>query len=452
MKTKHGSQQIIVQHHYHWVDIIHLLLGTVLLTEFFTLFSQGFFSIIGFQHRITYLLKFNNTIIIHQSLQWFSSCAWIFAPLSEVMLAFLSLCMLLLLFRAIASWLVVGVFAIYYLAHFNVPGIWMFEYLMPLLIAICISLANLPRLKQPCFKDYFFGSRLFRTCKWPLHVVLIFAISVLAWYVLRLSLQATHINQETSIYAAITLCVLLLISLSFEKLRIKEIKNYGCGLITIPWMDIITLIIGAMLVFQVYEDFLLNWFTLTGYRNLTQVYQHYTSAPDWFAAIIHLSGKSAELFMPVQLVLESVCALALVLLILRLPFALFAFFLFGALTYIEFGVPATWPATPMSELTWTWELLFSTCIIFFIFLFNLQRTYSLSANQRFKLGTNVFNKSSFITRVIVAIIAGLLMAGSVLLSGTLKQYNHILAIESGLTLFLYLVFLGIIDFNRPRLE
>ncbi|WP_251365627.1 hypothetical protein [Coxiella-like endosymbiont of Rhipicephalus sanguineus] len=57
--------------------------------------------------------------------------------------------------------------------------------------------------------------------------------------------------------------------------------------------------------------------------------------------------------MPVELVIESVCALALVNPVLRAPFMIIVAALFLLLTYIKFGVSATCPPNLEAMPTWT---------------------------------------------------------------------------------------------------
>lgn len=47
-------------------------------------------------------------------------------------------------------------------------------------------------------------------------------------------------------------------------------------LLHFPWLELLTVLIGAMLVFQIYEDYLLHWFTITGYQQLIDVYGKYS--------------------------------------------------------------------------------------------------------------------------------------------------------------------------------
>lgn len=109
-----------------------------------------------------------------------------------------------------------------------------------------------------------------------------------------------------------------------------------------------------MLVFQVFEDNFLHWFSITGYRQLVDIYSEYNHTPGWFLNFIVFIGAKADIMMPVELLIESVCALALVNLVLRALFMIIVAVLFLLLTYIEFGVLATWPPNLGAMPTWTW--------------------------------------------------------------------------------------------------
>ncbi len=430
------------QRHYYWLDIISIVLGCVLLTEFFHLLNRDFFNSVGFAARLDHLVAGNSIGGWDFLLTELARHAAFFAPLSAVLLALGSLLMILLIVKRVARWLTVVVFLFYYLSHLHYPGTWLFEYLMPLLIALCIAIAS----SVP-----FTPAKLWPRPRLWLQILIIAAVSCLLWYSVFLSEKKNHMIHHSAFYSAISFAVLLVILIFLDRFRSRrEVQEYHLRhpLIPIPWMDILTIIIGAMLVFQIYEDYLLKWFTLTGYKSLTEIYQTYTSAPRWMADFVKLAGTHAPFLMPIQVALESVCALMLVILVLRVPFTILAFLLFATLSFIEFGVPATWPASSEAPLTWTWELLFTTTVTFCLVVFNLQRLRITKPEERFKLGTGVFGHTRFITRIIIAMLGGIILSALVVISGTLKEFNHVLAIESGLTLFFYLLLLSVIDFNR----
>lgn len=151
--------------------------------------------------------------------------------------------------------------------------------------------------------------------------------------------------------------------------------------------------------------------------------------------------------MPIQLVVESICALSLVILVLRAPFMIIATLLFGLLTYVEFGVPATWPPAVPPIPTWTWELLFTLVVSIILSLYHTGiMLRAKNAKERF-LGIPIFKEAKFYFRFSIACVAGLLLTLIVTLSGTLGKFNPLAAIES-LTLFFYIIILSVIDYGR----
>ncbi len=219
-------------------------------------------------------------------------------------------------------------------------------------------------------------------------------------------------------------------------------------LLHFPWLELLTVLIGAMLVFQIYEDYLLHWFTITGYQQLIDVYGKYSHSLPFFRTFIEFLGTKAEIIMPIQLVVESICALSLVILVLRAPFMIIATLLFWLLTYVEFGVPATWPLAVPPIPTWTWELLFTLVVSIILSLYHTGiMLRAKNAKERF-LGIPIFKEAKFYFRFSIACFSGLLLTLIVTLSGTLGKFNPLAAIESGLTLFFYIIILSVIDYGR----
>ena len=141
--------------------------------------------------------------------------------------------------------------------------------------------------------------------------------------------------------------------------------------------------IGAMLVFQVIDNYFIGWFTKDGYRNLVQTYSSDThktfGLTQYFLTVT--ANYSGSLYK-VQAVVETIFAIGLCLRFFVFPILLGATGLIGLLTWIEFGVSPTWPPVPGGETNWLWELLLTTVVMIFCIVSKLnflKKQYSLRA-------------------------------------------------------------------------
>ncbi|AIT62934.1 hypothetical protein [Coxiella burnetii] len=447
-----------------WMDILAFLIGAVLLNEFFSLWDAHFFTPSGMSQRLTFLATHNNFVVLKNLLRLVAHGAAILGPLTAIILFLTAAAIILFIMRGFMLFTATLIFFFYYLSHLGVPGIWTFEYLLPFLYSGCVWLSFLPDralLQRKNKRIQFFGFKVFENKQVSVNVILILVASLLLWYVNYLSNNLNQLSNLVGIKTAITFAILGIISLLMDKLRYKNQGRHDydnsafrtthpiyAKLLHFPWLELLTVLIGAMLVFQIYEDYLLHWFTITGYQQLIDVYGKYSHSLPFFRTFIEFLGTKAEIIMPIQLVVESICALSLVILVLRAPFMIIATLLFGLLTYVEFGVPATWPPAVPPIPTWTWELLFTLVVSIILSLYHTGiMLRAKNAKERF-LGIPIFKEAKFYFRFSIACFSGLLLTLIVTLSGTLGKFNPLAAIESGLTLFFYIIILSVIDYGR----
>lgn len=449
----------------HWIDMIIILMGVVLLTEFYTLLALGFFNPEQMTKRILLLSQHNNAGFFNVIFNWVGHYSRFFAPLFALIILLTSLMLILLIYRGIFSLIAAFIFLIYFIAHTAAPTTWLYEYIIPTLFSLAIGFARLPDLLFIDRQHRAMGFKAFSKTIIPVvRYILILVLAVLLGYIVAKSNNAGKLSNIVAIISSITFVILIVVSSLIDRYRLEHKKpaekiimkkmhhKFLFKLYEQPWLDIITIIIGSMLVFQIYEDKLLHWFTLQGYRNLANIYSHFTHAPLWMSFFLRWTGNYANIFLPIQLVIESTSALLLVILIFREPFILIAAGLFILLAVSELGVPAAWPATLFPEPTWTWELLLTTVVTVMVGIYQLGRLLLAKSHAERWLGNNVFGNSSFYTRVIVSLICGLLIAGAVIFNKEVEAYNHMLAIESGLTLFLYMMILSVVDYTRPSFK
>ncbi|ACJ18547.1 hypothetical protein CbuG_1219 [Coxiella burnetii CbuG_Q212] len=437
-----------------WMDILAFLIGAVLLNEFFSLWDAHFFTPSGMSQRLTFLATHNNFVVLKNLLRLVAHGAAILGPLTAIILFLTAAAIILFIMRGFMLFTATLIFFFYYLSHLGVPGTWTFEYLLPFLYSGCVWLSFLTDralLQRKNKRIQFFGFKVFENKQVSVNVILILVASLLLWYVNYLSNNLNQLSNLVGIKTAITFAILGIISLLMDKLRYKNQGRHDydnsafrtthpiyAKLLHFPWLELLTVLIGAMLVFQIYEDYLLHWFTITGYQQLIDVYRKYSHSLPFFRTFIEFLGTKAEIIMPIQLVVESICALSLVILVLRAPFMIIA-------------TPATWPPAVPPIPTWTWELLFTLVVSIILSLYHTGiMLRAKNAKERF-LGIPIFKEAKFYFRFSIACVAGLLLTLIVTLSGMLGKLTLLLPSKVALPYFSILLFLALLIMGDKEL-
>ncbi|WP_299589238.1 hypothetical protein [uncultured Microbulbifer sp.] len=250
---------------------------------------------------------------------------------------------------------------------------WFFEFLSPAFYALVLAVSNYnltPNIQKPSdqasphptpYHQRLLGSipapdiSFLSWCLWVIVVS-----SVLFAIFLMSRNGGTHILLA-SLLSSITIAALAILSKFLDRYRMA-LQTEQSNLLVGRWINLFTITIGVMLIFQVYEDSLLNWFTVEGYRGLVNSYVEYGNTPLWFRNALAWVAEHANIFMPIQRIFEVSAAICMVILVFRFPIVLLTSGLFAILSFTEFGVTNVWPPTPGKPPAWVFELLLTTLV------------------------------------------------------------------------------------------
>lgn len=428
--------------------IVCILLAAVLLQAFFTFIILHFYRPIVFRGQIISYIQHN-----HAPFFW-NNCLFFLMQHASFSIGVISLFLigapiflLLFLFRSIILFLSSVVFFLFWMTTWSYPGVWTFEFLFPAFFAGCAAFTSFPFYwHTTTLKKRFFGETVFGRNNPFLKIILIVGVSFLLWDVLFLSLAHDISLRKVPLLTSISFALLLFISLKLEPLRNNisplMIKNkIDKFLVNMKWYELMTMFIGAMLVMQIYADIAVHWFTLSGYKNLLSVYAQSSNAPSFIKKTIAVSMAHASLFMYVQILFEVCLALSCTLLIFRMPMLLLGALFFTQLTVIEFGVPARWPHHPNDPYTWTWELLFVTCMMYLLAFREINYFYQhKNAHQRL-LGEPIFGSLPLTARFIIALVSSLFLTAIGLVTRVFGIYYLTISIAAGITFFILMLLL-----------
>ncbi|EKD54315.1 MAG: hypothetical protein ACD_60C00096G0001 [uncultured bacterium] len=438
-----------------WIDAVILLLGAVMINEFYVALAMGSFDPAIFsQHTIDYATHNNAPNEWNQGLIWLAKHSVHFVPLLCYFSAISTVLLMLLIVRGLVALGVSIFFFILWVTQWAYPGAWIFEFLFPALFGLCAALSTLPELIHPDnWMQRLLGPRFFGKLKFRYRFLIVIISSLALWYVINLSLKPHYLT--VAWHSALTFGILFLLLACFDYIRPKEhIKNYKkIGLFyrleIFPWLDLMTIIVGAMLIIQVYSDIAVHWFTVKGYSHLISTYIEGTNAPEWMKYILEWTRQHAATMMPIQFAFESIAAILFVTFVLRFPFVLLIAIFFTILMYTEFGVPARWPAHPNDPHTWTWELMFVTCVTYFIGLNQFAAFMQAKTWKARLLGNRFFGDLAFRWRVVIAMIGGLSLGLAGIATHVFGAEYRMISLAAGITFFLLLLILAVIDYSRP---
>jgi len=426
-----------------WMDAILVLLGTVMLTEFFIHLNLGTFTPTVFHQTLLDVLQQSNaphwwkTILSHFD----KNSLWL-APVSGAFLLLTSSCLILLIYRGIMGLIAAIFFLGLWLSYLAYPGIWIFEFLFPALIALVATLSSL--------RFRFLGPQFFGKLSWLYRILITAIAAIILYYCTILSKNANELTAIASVEIAITFTVLMLISAGIDRYRIAENKVLPSVLSKTIATNLMILLIAAMLIMQVFSNHAVDFFSVKGFQSLSLYYAKQTSAPVWFKDFLLFSSKNAAILTPLYTVFEICIAILLTLLILRGPALLCSFLLFAALSLSEFGVAATWPPRPNDPKTWLWELLFITIVTGFLAIQETTAFIQAKGLKQKLLNGSLYGKLPIFLQIVIAISAGILLWLAGYLHHVFGSQYQTIALQSGITFSILLLLLIFVDRKRSH--
>lgn len=384
-------------------DSIVMLLGITVLSQFYSLLMQRFFLPDGLNAKIldaanyldfsTSLKTFLLNLLPHISA---------LAPILGLLMLITAICLILLIARGFLAIFVGCCYLVAWIVLWHYPGMWTFEFLFPALFGICVGLFLINKS--------ILSHSIFKQLAWPkwLAICVIILITLLLWHATSIAFNKPDLARKAAIYSAWTFFFVSVIHLILDKyiphLPIYE-KGIRAKIVALPWIDMMIIIIGAMMVMQVYANYFSGLYAIDNYRALINYYAK-ASGAHWLQPFLVWSAQHATALMPLQFLFESVVAIFLTILIFQGPALILSAGLFGILAFAELGVSANWPPNP-DNLTWEWELLLVTGVSLFIGIGRLVEAIQSRNFNYFLWGKKIFKHTSLLEGFSIAVIAGL---------------------------------------------
>lgn len=427
----------------NWLNIINMLLGAVLLSLYFKLNAANFFSTFELQLSTAEIVNSNYSFAWWNKLLVYTAVhsTPLLLQIMQFTLLVTALGLLLGVLNEICLVSASIIFLILFLSKQGMNTTWTFEYFMPLSVC-CLATYGSWRslLDNFSVRKLCMGSEKFKNSALVLHIIVIILCTVLYYGAHHISTQLAI--KQLSILTTI-FCATLLGNITLDKMRQAQHSDNNHTI-----LNMMIVLIGIMLTFQVIEDLMLNWFTVSGYSQLANFYALQSSAPAWYRALLAQAANGSYIIMPIQYAVETCLGVFLITLVARAPALLVTAILCSILTIAEFGVPAVWPATVNTATTWTWELLFTSIMSVLLFLYAMGK-FSLAQNAKARwLGDPIFVDSSLSKRALIALSISGIIALVVWLGNAPHDHVTIITLETGVKVFLYLLISSLIDYGR----
>tara|TARA_B100001093_G_scaffold519805_1_gene610595 strand:- start:8933 stop:10081 length:1149 start_codon:yes stop_codon:yes gene_type:complete len=304
-----------------------------------------------------------------------SKHSYLYATLQSV-IGVLASVWLMISFRMSSAIVAAIIFFGIWLFTLGVPGFWFFEFLVPLTASIVLIGAYkcYPKTCRP----QGIGLRLFGSFTTQGYISFAIVFTGVIFYLNRLSLNGGSYNLIFSLTYA--MCCLFMLILTYAIDHYRQSMDSQNQIHYQRLHDFFTngliYVIGAMLVFQVIDNFALGWFTESGYKKLVLSYAATTHKTFHLTQrLLQDAAGYASILYPLQIIMESVFAITLCLRITVLPMMYGVFCLIALLTWVELGVSPTWPPSPGAETNWLWELLFSTLLILIAIIYKQRQLH-----------------------------------------------------------------------------
>ncbi|WP_444957296.1 hypothetical protein [Microbulbifer sp. ZKSA002] len=379
-----------------WLAIISLLLGAACIQLVIMRFFNGQMAPDVFASLLHQLVQTKGTPALVKSLasHLIPYSAFVTYTLHLVLLLAGTLLILRVFIVLGATLMFFGFILLWGLTYMG-ENSWYFEFLSPALFALilAVSIYKLHKDSQYNFRSRFLGAVIAPRVSLLTWGCAIVVASALLFGVFVMSRNGGDYVFTVSALSSITIAILSIASKYLDKYRNTPPKQDSTPILG-RWIDLFTFTIGVMLVFQIFEDGLLNWFTVEGYRGLINSYVEYGNTPYWYRGALAWVADHAEIFMPTQRVFETVAAICMVILVFRFPVVLLATGLFAILSFTEFGVTNAWPPAPGKPPAWVFELLLTTLVSFTCGLYYLLDAIAHKSWKHWILGPKIFDSIS----------------------------------------------------------
>lgn len=425
------------------MNSIILLLGMVLLTQFYNLLFHHVFSASGWVHFLNQLMQLNDLNSFQYQFIVFLEKT---APISTYLFAaglFMSALSCIMLFARFYVCILVAIgFFIAWTLCWNDSGMWPFEFSFPVIFALLagLSMRSLSLSPQSVFLQL--------KCSLTKAVLSITALSLALYYVTYIAFIEPVFANQVALSSAISFFIFCLAPFYILVKQQKSSEHNEIAHID-RYLDCMIISIGAMLILQVYINYFSGVFEITNFRE-SILYFAKNSNATWLHHFLTLNADYGKWILPIYAVFEMCLSVTLTLLLIRGPALLLAGGLLGLLAFSELGISATWPPDP-KNLTWEWELLLVTGVAFLI---GIQKTVMLK--EKFSLKKLIlgdpfgqYQSSHLLSALLISVISG---ATLYLIALSARSFignsYHITAMYSGIT-FAILIFILLIT-NRLR--
>lgn len=433
---------------------VRLLLGMVILSDFFLLLNNKFFTFAGYISRLQFLHDHNQFSLFKWFISIFNSSAhvipWYY--LFAIILLVTAVSLLSGIWVKFFNYISFLFFLILFICHAGINGVWLFEFVMPCGFAYLV-LEN--QRKTKIINKGFVSGDLAH-----LNMVLsIICIIILSLFVCWINIESKNfISKDSSHFypfmVGLFVFILLLLNIILSKVFCKNNinKNYD-KILHQKILDKCAIFLGIMLVTQVNLDALLNWFTVSGYENLINIYQRYSSVTHSSHFFTEFMKQHSVFAVPVQASVEAFLALCLITLVFRPLSFLLSGLLFLALALIELGVPSNFPVIKPIEFAWAWDLMPSVFVMFLITYYDLRRFINEKSYKLKLVGAPTFINLSLYKRFFYMVLVCVLLF--IITSFAHRNANHpelvfMLSLGAVLTVFLYLCLFHLLDILKHK--
>lgn len=421
-------------------SVLQILMGIVTLNEFIRLWDKQFFTPLGYQHNLQALYNasfFSIPKHIIQCLMWGGG---LFSSIAAITLIFTACCLITGIFSLYAVLTLTAIFMVYFIAHIGTLGTWVYEFTIPLGFAILLLIHHTTQHFSQHKSKKIFGD--FHSVRF-IYVVLAALLTAFVLYLINIASKNAYHYQMVGILTAASSFILLMVNFFISSKGSASTQPQQPAESYL--LSKVVIFIGMMLVTQVNMNHLIKWFTPDGYVNLINTYQHYSTIGPHISSILNMIKQHVSIALSIQTTLESFLALCLVALVFR-PFAfILSALLFISLAIIEFGVPGTFPVQHPIEYTWTWELFLTAMAMTIISCYEIKRIVHTKGLLKKLLGPIVYVDMSLFKRVKWCVIVGILAFCIVYFSHNVAKQLLSFSIQSGLTVFFYLLLFQLLD-------
>ena len=423
------------------LDVVIVLLGSVVLTFFYSLLFEGLFTAQIFAATLTDSAQFAGPYVKSLTSLLISNSEFI-APALGIAMFITSILLILLIARGIMTVLTGIGFCIAWILLWRYPGMWTYELLFPALFAMCAGLA---KITQPLFGlSIYTQLSISKFTK----IILIFLLSVLLAYVTFLAQIHSAVSYKIAISSGLTFLVVSCIHLGIDQwLKNKNIQTKTSKTDSI-WIDVMIIIMGSMMVAQVYSNYYSGLYTFDGFKNLGEYYSTAT-ASIWLSQFLSWAGNYSSILLPFFISYEVIIAILLVLLIFRGPVTLLASGLFFLLGFAEFGVSSTWPPTS-GFYNEEWELLLPAVISLLIGIGKLEEMFRAKTWREMILGRKIFYSLSSMSRILIATTCAVALYFAGMVTHIFGSPYIPISISAAITFFILLILLAWIDQYRSE--